>query len=123
MDLCHSSAMGDHSGVTITKKRLDGILQLKGLWKDVRKFVRGSHMCQQNKYDSTACPRALQLLPRPHEIFTNITMDFIERFPKSQGKMVIMVGVDRLSKSAHFMSLSHLLNCQKCGSSFFKRYF
>lgn len=43
MDLCHSSAMGDHSGVTITKKRLDGILQLKGLWKDVRKFVRGSH--------------------------------------------------------------------------------
>jgi hypothetical protein len=34
-------------------------------------------------------------------------MDFIDGLPKSEGKDVIMVVVDRFNKYAHFMSLSH----------------
>ena len=34
-------------------------------------------------------------------------MDFITGLPKSEGKSVIMVVVDRLATSAHFCSLSH----------------
>ena len=34
-------------------------------------------------------------------------MDFIEKLPKAEGKDTIMVVVDRLSKYAHFVSLSH----------------
>ena len=34
-------------------------------------------------------------------------MDFIEKLPKSASKDTIMVVVDRLSKYAHFITLSH----------------
>ena len=34
-------------------------------------------------------------------------MDFIDRFPPSQGHIVIMVIVEKFSKNAHFLSLAH----------------
>jgi len=34
-------------------------------------------------------------------------MDFVGRLPKSQGKDTIMVVVDKLTKYAHFIGLSH----------------
>ena len=37
-------------------------------------------------------------------------MDFIMGLPKSEGKSVIMVVVDRLTKYAHFCALSHPFN-------------
>ena len=37
-------------------------------------------------------------------------MDFITGLPKSKGKNVIMVLVDRITKYAHFCALSHPFN-------------
>lgn len=37
-------------------------------------------------------------------------MDFIERLPRSNGKDMIWVVVDRLSKYAHFVPLTHLIS-------------
>jgi len=49
----------------------------------------------------------LQPLPIPTQIWTNVSMDFIEGLPSSNGYTVIMVVVDRLTKYAHFVALKH----------------
>ena len=103
----HSSTLGGHSGVQQTMARLCAVVYLKGLKKKVRQFVRESSVCQQCKYDHAASPGLLQPLPVPDTIWTDISMDFIKGLPKSNGKDVIMVVVDRLSKYAHFLPLSY----------------
>ena len=45
-------------------------------------------------------------------------MDFITSLPKSEGKSVIMVVVDRLTKYAHFFSLSHPFKSSTIATTF-----
>ena len=45
-------------------------------------------------------------------------MDFITGLPNSEGKSVIMVIVDRLTKYAHFCALSHQFKASKVATEF-----
>jgi hypothetical protein len=47
-------------------------------------------------------------------------MDFITGLPKSEGKSVIMVIVDRLTKYAHFFALSHPFKASIVATAFMK---
>ncbi|XP_026383549.1 uncharacterized protein LOC113279048 [Papaver somniferum] len=49
----------------------------------------------------------LQPLPIPDAAWQHISMDFIEGFPLSNRKSVILVVVDRLTRYSHFIALSH----------------
>jgi len=53
----------------------------------------------------------------------NITMDFVEELPLSQGHSVILVVVDKLSKYANFTSLSHPYNAAKIAQLFIANVF
>ena len=48
-------------------------------------------------------------------------MDFITGLPKSEGKSVIMLVVDRLTKYAHFCALSHPFKASTVATTFVVR--
>lgn len=107
MNLIHCSPVGGHSGSLVTYKKIAELVYWKGMHKDVRNFVRSCDTCQLNKYDPTNPVGLLQPLPIPERIWDEVSMDFIEGLPSVYGKTVILVVVDRLSKSAHFIPLKH----------------
>ncbi|GJV16200.1 retrotransposable element Tf2 [Tanacetum coccineum] len=76
----HIDAVGGHSGTNVTSHRLEPYFT-------GNECIKGSKGSQGN--------------------VTYVSMDFIMGLPKSQGKTIIFVVVDRLSKYAHFMALSH----------------
>ena len=64
-------------------------------------------VCQQNKVETIKTRGLLQPLVIPRKRLEEVSMDFITCLPKSEGKSVIIVVVDRLTKYAHFCALSH----------------
>lgn len=103
----HCSAFGGHSGMRATYHRIKSLFYWLGLKKVVEQFIRECPVCQVTKAEHVHIPGLLNPLEVPDMAWTHITMDFIEGLPKSKGKDVILVVVDRLTKYAHFLALSH----------------
>nr|GEU59179.1 Ty3/gypsy retrotransposon protein [Tanacetum cinerariifolium] len=101
------TSQGGHSGVQATLKRIITYVFWKKMRKEVKMFVRNCNVCQIFKPELVPYPGLLQPLPIPNQIWTKISMDFVDSLPMSKGKSVIMVVVDRLSKMGHFIPLSH----------------
>jgi hypothetical protein len=63
-------------------------------------------------------PGLLQPLSIPSQHWEEVSMDFITGLPKSEGKSVIMVIVDRLTKYAYFCALSHPFKVSTVATAF-----
>jgi hypothetical protein len=103
----HTSPIGGHSRFLKTYHKIKKDFFWEGLKTDVQKFVFECVVCQQNKRDTIKIPSLLQTLDIPSQHCEEVSMDFITGLPKSEGRTDIMVVVDRLTKYAHFFSLSH----------------
>ncbi|RVW88244.1 Transposon Tf2-11 polyprotein [Vitis vinifera] len=79
--------------------------QLEGpyAWRNGLLFFKGRKV----KSETMPPTGLLQPLPIPCQVWDDITLDFIEGLPTSTGRDTILVVVDRLSKSAHFLALTH----------------
>lgn len=91
--------------------------------RDIKQHVAACDVCQRNKSESVAPPGLLQPLPIPTKIWTDISMDFIDGLPPSEGKTVIFVVVDRLSNYAHFIALSHPYSAAQVALAFMENVF
>ncbi|CAM8908930.1 unnamed protein product [Rhodiola kirilowii] len=119
----HDSAIGGHSGRDATLHRIKSLFCWPKMSTEIHNYVRNFVTCQRNKYDSAAKLGLLQPLPVPDGIWQSISMDFIEGLPPSLGKHCILVVVDRLSKQAHFIALSHPYTALEVGQSFLDNVF
>lgn len=116
----HSSPSAGHSGDMRTYHRVAQMFWWEGIRSDVRNFVRECDVCQRNKADLHKPAGLLAPLPIPDDIWTDISMDFIEGLPRSGGRDTIFVVVDRLSNYAHFMTLAHPFSAKDVAQEFVK---
>lgn len=107
MAALHDSAIGGHSGTQATYQRVKKVFYWRGLKADVVQFVQQCATCQKAKSERTHPAGLLQPLPVSQGVWEDMTMDFIEGLPKSDGFDTILVVVDRFSKYSHFFPLKH----------------
>lgn len=103
----HSSNVGGHSGLLRTYKRMAAVVYWRGMMRDIQDFISKCDTCQRNKYLTLAPAGLLQPLPVPQRVWDEVSMDFITGLPRAHGKDTILVVVDRFTKYAHFLALSH----------------
>ncbi|KAJ1694535.1 hypothetical protein LUZ63_011233 [Rhynchospora breviuscula] len=103
----HSSNLGGHSGSLVTYKKMKALFYWPAMKEYIMEHIRSCEVCQLTKPEHVPSPGLLQPLPIPQEAWNSIGMDFITGLPKSEGKEVLLVVVDRLTKYGHFLPLSH----------------
>jgi ribosomal protein L21E len=114
----HSDPIAGHSGFEKTLQRAKRDFYWKGITTDLKKFIRECEVCQQSKYENISPVVLLQPLPILDRVWADVSMDFVKGLPISQGKSVILVVVDRLSKYGHFIALSHPYTAIKIAQAF-----
>jgi hypothetical protein len=86
--------------------------------QDVDSFIKQCAICQQAKHTNHHPLGLLQPLPIPDGVWRDLSMDFIEGLPSSEGYSVILVVVDRLTKFAHFIPVKHPYTATKIAQAF-----
>jgi hypothetical protein len=116
--LVHDHSMG-HKGVQKILQCLCASFFTPGDNRLVRNFIRGCSVCQQNKIEHLHLVGLLKPLAVPSGVWHDITLDFVEDFPKVGSKSVILIVVDRFSKYAHFITLGHPYSATTISKAFF----
>lgn len=91
--------------------------------RDVKEFIFNCESCARCKNENIATPGLLQPLPIPEGVWSSISMDFVEGLPRSNGKDMIWVVVDRMSKYTHFTALAHPITAATLAQVFMDQIF
>jgi hypothetical protein len=112
---------GFHEGYHKTFQRIRANFYWKGMRSRIKTFIRECEVC--HKVEVTTPKGLLHPLPIPVQIWEDLLMDFIDGLPSSRGKSTIFVIVDRLSKYAHFLAISHPYTAISVAQVFFDNIF
>lgn len=74
---------------------------------NIKRYIRECDIGQRIKFETFAPTGLLQPLAIPSKPWSDVSLDFVEWLPKSQGFEVILVVVDRLTKYVHYIPLGH----------------
>ncbi|WZZ36193.1 hypothetical protein YC2023_019594 [Brassica napus] len=114
----HDTPLGGHSRVLRTLKRLSQQFYWPSMNKTVHNYVTECDVCQRAKSESLLCKGLLQPLLIPDRLWEDLSMDFVDGLPHSDNHTSILVIVDRLSKAAHLVPISHPYTAMSVASKF-----
>lgn len=114
----HDSTMGGHSGVPVTYRRLRHLFAWPKMKEHIKQYVQSCSVCQQAKPERVRYPGLLEPLPVPDGAWKVVTMDFIDGLPSSGKFNCILVVVDKFTRYAHFLALSHPFTAAKVAHSY-----
>lgn len=117
LQLAHTAA---HEGKQKTLHRLRANFSIDHDRRLVAEFVRTCMTCQSNKTEALQPAGLLQPLSVPSLVWADISMDFVEALPKVHGKSVVLTVLDRFSRFAHFIPLSHPFTAAFVACAFFQ---
>jgi hypothetical protein len=103
----HASGLGGHTGVTATYNKIRALFSWPNMKQDITQFISRCEVCAKAKSEHNRLPGLLQPLPIPEQSWHTVSLDFIEGLPKSKTFDTILVVIDKFSKYAHFIPLSH----------------
>lgn len=103
----HSSGLGGHCGITATYNKVKSLFAWPNMKQDIKDYISSCEVCAQAKPEHYRLPGLLQPLPVPSHAWHTISLYFIEGLPKSKSYDTILVVIDKLTKYAHFICLSH----------------
>jgi hypothetical protein len=97
-----------HPGYQKTMEAVKSHYFWSSLKREIAKYIARCMECQKVKAEHRHPIGLLQPLPIPEWKWEVVTMDFITRFPRKRKKHdLIMVVVDKLTKSTHFIPLKN----------------
>lgn len=115
LDEAHTTRYTIHPGSTKMYQDLKKKFWWQGMKRDIAEYVAQCHVCQQVKAEHQRSAGPLQPLSIPEWKWDQIAMDFVVGLPKApSGQDSIWVVIDRLTKSAHFISPIRYLSYLKC---------
>jgi transposase InsO family protein len=119
----HDSPVGGHSGFPVTLARIKRHFAWPKMRATIKEYVQGCGVCQQAKPDRSKYPGLLQPLETPDAAWDVVTLDFVEGLPISSKFDCILVVVDKLTRYAHFIPLSHPYTAQTVAKEFMDKVF
>ena len=94
----HDSVAAGHPGAAKTQDLITRSYWWPSIRKDVRKYVKGCHVCQTTKIDRQKRAAPLNPNPVPDRNWQYISVDMITHLPPALGHNAILVIVDMKSK-------------------------
>lgn len=119
----HTSPAADHPGTLKTLELLKERYFWLSMAKDINEFVALCSTCAQAKVPRYHPAGKLQLLTNPQRPWSHIAMDFLTDILDSEGNTVIMVVIDRFTRTIHLIPLPTLPNALETATLMFNHVF
>ena len=105
IEVAHSSVVSTHPGRNETYTLISRNFYWPGMAADIRRYVRNCDLCGRIKPWKTKLQGLLRPLPVPERKWQDISMDFIDKLPLSQGCTALLAIIDRLGKGCLLFGL------------------